>query len=79
MGLCHWLCCRPSPEFEDFKFSPIDTSFIYVLESPVLVFINVDWRGFSTIAPNIIIGSLWTLAPLMVCAGELYEGDDGVL
>ena len=36
VGLCRWLCCRPSPEFEDFKFSPIGASFIYVLGSSLM-------------------------------------------
>ena len=36
VGLCRWLCCRPSPEFEDFKFSPIGASFIYILGSSLM-------------------------------------------
>ena len=70
MGLWCWFCCRPSSEFEHLTFSPIGSTFIYVLGSPVLVFNNASWRGFSTIAQNIITKSLWTLVPLVVCTSS---------
>jgi len=73
MGLWHWLCCRLSPEFEHFTFLPIGATFIYVLGSPVLLFNNASWRGFSTIAQNIITKSLWTLVPLVVCTASFTE------
>jgi len=60
-------------EFEHFTFLPIGATFIYVLGSPVLVFNNISWRGFSTIAQNIITKSLWTLVPLVVCTASFTE------